>query len=68
MARFDEVRASGDMMPTAVLSVGTTHEGRTMVLWQTPDTHVGGHLHMKNAKIFGCFTLCPLPAVGTEMQ
>ena len=32
MARFDEVRASGDMMPTAVLSVGTTHEGRTMVL------------------------------------
>ena len=28
MSRFDEVRSSGDMMPTAVLTLGTTHEGR----------------------------------------
>jgi hypothetical protein len=31
MARFDEVKGSGDMMPTATLALGTT-DGRTQSL------------------------------------
>ena len=39
MARFDEVRAAGNMMPTATLATGTTADGKSNKSNWLPSTH-----------------------------